>query len=93
MGGLVQIPQHIMFKTIPSGFHYATNKQEWKAHREQQEENLDIAVKHLQEMYDDAASGVGRYFDISKASSNVSFSAYFTMKGFRLKFLLIFFSL
>ena len=69
MGGLVQMPQHIMFKTIPSTFHRITNNAEWTAQQEQVEENLDIAVKHLQEMYDDAASGVGRYFDISKLNS------------------------
>jgi len=69
MGGLVQMPQHIMFKTVPSTFHRITNNAEWTAQQEQQEANLDIAVEHLQEMYDDAASGVGRYFDMSKLNS------------------------
>ena len=69
MGGMVQLPQHIMFKTVPSTFHRITNNAEWKANKEAQEKNLDIAVKHLQDMYDDNINGIGKYFDISKLNS------------------------
>ena len=70
MGGLIQMPQNLMFKTMPSILEYATNPTQWKKNQKAKDEYIKTVVDAVNTKYNDPAN----FFDdvrINAAIQNI----------------------
>ena len=69
MGGMIQGPQRFLTNNVPNIFRKGYSKYmkdgNWDAFVAEKRKNRELAVKHLNEVYDDPA----KYFDISKLNA------------------------